>query len=251
MKHKQKSERISFRSGGSIFKLLISGLGLACWSSLLTTIMLPYQIFRVFMPERKPGRPGSHPLSRMFTKAFENKKAKKFVGVGLTVIIMLFGVMGNILATNETEIADPILIMAPNSQVMTEVTLSKPIEGMLTQGFNGLHRGIDVLAPIGTEIRPITKGRVVDASYGRIGWGNTVVIEHKKGLRSRYAHLRDIKAVEGEVIENNFVLGTVGMTGWTTGPHLHLEIYQDGKAIDPKTVLPEFPAKSNNLAQGK
>lgn len=223
-----------------ISQLLINGLILACWSAILAAVMLPYQIFRVFLPARKPGRPGSHPISKVFTRAFENKRAKRFVGVGLTVFIMLFGVMGNILAANETVAADLTIIMAPDNQVVTEVSLNKPLEGVMAQGFHNFHRGVDILAATGTEIRPIARGRIIEARYGRIGWGNTVVVEHEMGLRSRYAHMRDINVIEGEVVEGDYVLGTVGMTGWTTGPHLHLEIYQNGRAIDPKTVLPDF-----------
>ena len=223
-----------------IFQLLINGLVLTCWSAIVAAIMLPYQVFRVFLPARRPGRPGSHPISKVFTRAFENKKTKRFVGAGLAAFVMLFGVMGNILAANETLMADQTIIMAPDSQVVTMVSLNKPLEGITAQGFHGLHRGVDILAPAGTEIRPITKGRIIETSYGRIGWGNTVVVEHEKGLRSRYAHMKDIRVIEGKVVEKDYVLGTVGMTGWTTGPHLHLEIYQNGRAIDPKTVLPEF-----------
>ncbi len=222
-----------------ISQLLINGLILTCWSAIVAAIMLPYQAFRVFLPAKKPGRPGSHPISKVFTRAFENKKAKRFVGVGLTVFIMLFGVMGNILAANEAA-ADETLMMAPEEPIVTEVSLTIPLQGVLGQGYHGFHRAIDILAPIGTEIRPIAKGRVVEASLGRIGWGNTVVVEHEMGLRSRYAHMREIKVVEREVIEEDYVLGTVGMTGWTTGPHLHLEIYQNGRAIDPASVLPAF-----------
>ena len=82
---------------------------------------------------------------------------------------------------------------------------------------------------MGTEIKPVTRGRVVEVSQGRLGWGNTVVIEHEKGLKSRYAHMRDFNVQEGDTVEKETVLGSVGMTGWTTGPHLHLEIYQEGR----------------------
>jgi len=222
-----------------IFQLLINGLILTCWSAIVSAIMLPYQVFRVFLPAKRPGRPGSHPISKVFTRVFESKKTKRFVGVGLTVFIMLFGVMGNILAANESA-ADETLMMAPVEPIVTRVSLTIPLQGVLGQGYHAFHRAIDILAPIGTEIRPIAKGKVIEVSLGRIGWGNTVVVEHEMGLKSRYAHMREIKVIEGEVIEEDYVLGTVGMTGWTTGPHLHLEIYQNGKTIDPQSVLPEF-----------
>ena len=227
-----------------VFKLLISWLGLTFWSTLLTILMFPYQVFRIMVPKPKPGRPGGHPWSKFFRKTFEAKQTRKFIGAGLTVIIMLFGVMSNIMAANEVEV-EVALIEAPDTEVVTETNLAKPLNGIVAQGYEGFHRAIDILAPVGTEIRPIAKGRVIEASLWRLGWGHTVVIDHGEGLRSRYAHLRDIKVIEGEEIAQDFVLGTVGMTGWTTGPHLHLEIYQDGRAINPLLVLPEF---SSNLA---
>lgn len=234
-----------------ISQFLINGLVLTCWSAIVSAIMLPYQVFRVFLPARKPGRPGSHPISKVFTRAFENKKTKRFVGVGLTTFIMFFGVMGNILAANEIVTADKTLMAAPVEPIVTAVSLTSPLQGVLGQGYHAFHRAIDILAPIGAEIRPLAKGRVVEVSLGRIGWGNTVVVEHEKGLRSRYAHMRDIRVVEGEEINQELVLGTVGMTGWTTGPHLHLEIYQDGKAIDPASVLPAFTSPDYRIAQGQ
>lgn len=239
MKHKRKFEKITIlRLGKRSFQLIINGLVLTCWSALLTTIMLPYQILRVFLPVKRPGRSGSHPLSKVFTGAFEHKKTKKFVGVGLTAFMMLFGLMGNILAANDSLTTDQTLIMAPDSQVITKASLNTPLQGVMAQGFHNYHKAVDILAPVGTEIRPILKGKVVEASLGRIGWGNTVVVEHEMGLKSRYAHMKEVKVIEGERVEKDYVLGTVGMTGWTTGPHLHLEIYQNGRAIDPKEILP-------------
>lgn len=221
-------------------KLLVNWVVFGFWSTLLTTIMLPYQIFRVFVPKRKPGRPGGSAFSSLFRGVFENRKAKKFVGVGLTMVIMFFGVMGNILATGVNTDSDPTLISVSDAKIVTKTTLQKPFLGVVAQGYHGFHKAVDVSAPVGTEIRPITDGVVVEARFGRIGWGTTVVIKHDDGLVSRYAHLKDISVIEGERVNRSSVIGTVGMTGWTTGPHLHLEIYEDGKAINPLAVLPSF-----------
>jgi len=231
-----------------VFKLLISWLGLTFWSTLLTILMFPYQVFRIFVPKRKPGRPGGHPWSKIFKTAFENKQARKFIGAGLTVVIMFTGVMSNILAATEIE-AEPVLIEVPEIEVITETSLKKPMIGVVGQGYHGFHRAVDILAPVGTKIRPITKGKVIEVSLGRLGWGNTVVVDHGEGLKSRYAHLRDVQVIEEEEITQDFVLGTVGMTGWTTGPHLHLEIYENGRTVNPLVVLPSFePVK---LAQNR
>ena len=172
------------------------------------------------------------------------------IGAGLTILMLFLGVMENALAVKAQEI-DATLITTPQTEVITLKTLEKPLDGALAQGFHGFHRGIDILDPVGTEIKPVTKGRVVEVSQGRLGWGNTVVIEHEKGLKSRYAHMRDFNVQEGDTVEKETVLGSVGMTGWTTGPHLHLEIYQEGRAIDPAQILPQFSSPSWRIEQGK
>lgn len=220
--------------------MILKRLIAPCWSMMLFTLMLPYQIFRVFVPAAKPGRPGSHPISKVFRKALENKKVKRVVGISLMLVLMLSGLMSNIAAANEGLKTDETFITIPDSQVETKTSLNQPVKGMVAQGFHSLHHGLDILAPVGTEIKPVSEGRIVEASFGRIGWGNTVVVEHKLGLRSRYAHMKDINVYEGQIVDKEMALGTVGLTGWTTGPHLHLEIYQYGKAIDPQSVLPAF-----------
>lgn len=218
-----------------ILKRLVS----MCWSMILFTLILPYQVFRVFVPASHPGRPGSHPISKFFRKAFENKKAKRIVGAGLMVVLMLSGLMSNIAAANEGLDTDKTVLTSPDSQIETKTSLNQPIKGTIAQGFHSLHHGLDILAPVGTEIKPVNEGKVVEVSFGRIGWGNTVVVEHKLGLRSRYAHMKDINVYEGQPVDKSMILGTVGMTGWTTGPHLHLETYQYNKPIDPQSILPE------------
>jgi hypothetical protein len=229
-------------------KFIISLVGLGLWSILLTIIMFPYQILRVFLPQSRPKRSKGNRVSGWFRRVFEHQQTRKFIGASLTMIILFVGVMDNILAATELE-SEVVMISSPSTEVLTETSLVKPLEGRIGQNYHGFHRALDILAPIGTEIRPIAEGRVTEVSMGRLGWGNTVVIEHENGLRSRYAHLRDIKVIEGEEIETNFVLGTVGMTGWTTGPHLHLEIHQRGKAIDPLMILPSFESISLALAR--
>lgn len=217
-----------------VFKKLVS----ICWSMVASLIILPYQVFKVFLPDKKPGRPGSHPVSKFFRKAFESKKGRRIAGATITLILMFSGLLSNIVAANENLVVDNTMIVSPDSQIATTTSLSQPLTGLLAQRFSGLHKGVDILAPIGTEIRPINNGRVIEVSFGRIGWGNTVMVEHALGLRSRYAHMKDINVIEGQEINRTMALGTVGMTGWTTGPHLHLETYQYGQAIDPQTILP-------------
>jgi len=223
----------------ALVKLLISWLVWAFWSIILGLLILPYQVYRVFAPLARTDAEGSNVISKFFRGTFESKKTKRFIGVGLGLMVMFSGLISNIVAANELETDETLMVM-PETELVTKTTLDKPLEGILAQGFHGFHRAIDVLAPVGTSIKPIDKGIVSESSLWRLGWGHTVVIAHENGLSSRYAHLKDIRVIEGEMVNKGQEIGTIGMTGWTTGPRLHLEIYQDGRAINPAQVLPEF-----------
>lgn len=212
--------------------------------------MIPYQLYRLIIPTSHPGRPGSHPISKFFRKTFEHKRARKAISAALTLLVMGFGQMSNLLAS-ETQATEVALISQPESQLVTLTTLEKPLDGRLAQGFHGFHRGIDLLAPLGTPINPIANGVAAEVSLGRLGWGNTVVVDHGSGLASRYAHMKEVRVIEGDQISKDQVLGTVGMTGWTTGPHLHLEVYQNGRATDPEAILPAFASPDYTIAQSE
>lgn len=194
----------------------------------------------------------SNRVSKFARRVLEHKKSRKAISAGLIVVVMVLGQLSNLLAA-ETQATEVALITQPeNHQLVTQTTLEKPLEdGRLAQGFSLFHKGIDLLSPLGTPIGPITDGVVSEASFSRLGWGNTVVIDHGDGLFSRYAHLKDIRVIEGEQISKDQIIGTVGLTGWTTGPHLHLEIYQNGRAIDPQAVLPAFSSPDYAIAQEK
>ncbi len=192
----------------------------------------------------------SNRVSTFFRHTFEHKLARKAISASLTLLVMSFGLMSNLLAS-ETQATEVVLMNQPENQLVTLNTLEKPLDGRLAQGFHGFHRGIDILDPVGTPIKPITDGVISEVSLGRLGWGNTVVVDHADGLRSRYAHMKEIRVIEGEQVSRDQVVGTVGMTGWTTGPHLHLEVYQNGRAIDPAAILPAFTSPDYRIAQGK
>ena len=95
-----------------------------------------------------------------------------------------------------------------------------------------LHNGIDLAAPVGTPVSASASGRVVLAKE-RIMSGNSVVIEHLPGIFTLYYHLEDIDVQEGQRLHRGQRIGTVGMTGLATGPHLHWELRVGGVAVDP------------------
>ena len=89
-------------------------------------------------------------------------------------------------------------------------------------------------------VRSITEGEVIEVNFNLWGYGNHIVILHSNGFKSLYGHLGRIFTKIGQKVATETTLGEVGMSGWTSGPHTHLEITHDGIYIDPLTILPEI-----------
>ncbi len=96
-----------------------------------------------------------------------------------------------------------------------------------------VHCGLDFVTPIGKNVYATGDGIVTFVQYSRTGYGNEIVIDHKFGFGSRYAHLHEILVKEGEVIKRGQVIGTVGQSGRATGPHLHYEVLFENKPVNP------------------
>lgn len=118
--------------------------------------------------------------------------------------------------------------------------LQLPHPGYLSTPFSSYHKGIDLATGLGMPIHPITEGFVEDVNFGFVGYGNHVIVIHGNGLKSLYGHMARVYVKKGQPVNKDDTLGTVGMTGFTSGPHTHLEITQEGKYLDPVTVLPEM-----------
>lgn len=94
---------------------------------------------------------------------------------------------------------------------------------------------------LGTPIKPIAEGIVDAVNFGFFGYGNQVIIKHPGDLISMYAHMGKVYVTAGQTVNIDSTLGTIGLTGFTSGPHTHLEITLEGKLIDPLTILPFLP----------
>jgi len=108
-------------------------------------------------------------------------------------------------------------------------------------GQNRPHRGVDYAAPTGTPIRAAGDGTILRAGR-RGGYGNLVDIRHTRGYMTRYAHLNGFAPgiAPGVRIRQGDIIGYVGMTGLATGPHLHYEFHANGRAVDPRTAIPDL-----------
>lgn len=103
------------------------------------------------------------------------------------------------------------------------------------------HGGLDIAAPLGSSIRAPAGGQVAFAgdNYRQLAnWGHVVVIDHGGGWATLYAHLGDIHVSVGDRVSAGEIIAEVGMTGLSTGPHLHVEVLENGERRDPAAFLP-------------
>ena len=120
-----------------------------------------------------------------------------------------------------------------------------PVHGRLTSGFGErfhpilgyrrFHAGLDLAASAGTPIVAAADGRVVGAGW-RGGYGQQVEIAHAGGVDTLYGHMSRIAAHAGELVRKGQVIGYVGSTGLSTGPHLHFEVTKNGRPVNPASV---------------
>jgi len=113
-----------------------------------------------------------------------------------------------------------------------------PVLGRITQGYWYGHRAIDIGAPTGSALLAVDGGFVSFAGWTDVGYGYLVVIDHTNGFATYYAHMSNIYVFEGQAIERGQVIGAVGSTGWSTGPHLHFEVRYYGVQQNPRAYLP-------------
>jgi Peptidase family M23 len=153
----------------------------------------------------------------------------------------------NILATSFKSASDSL---AAHLREIAATPTVMPTIGFITSRFSSIryhpilhedlpHEGIDIAAPYGARILAPANGRVVKAGW-ESGYGLLVVIDHGYGLETRYAHMSRTAAQVGQMVKRGDLLGYVGSTGLSTGPHVHYEVRVNGRPVDPlKYVLPD------------
>jgi len=130
---------------------------------------------------------------------------------------------------------------------LSNLPIGYPIYGQLTSLFGvrtnpfsevgyEVHPGVDIQAKWGAKVKAPAHGKIVFADW-RGGYGKCIIIKHNNGFQTLYGHLSAIKVREGQEVNAGEVIGEVGSTGRSTGPHLHYEITQNGKRINPSLFL--------------
>lgn len=134
------------------------------------------------------------------------------------------------------------------NRTLALVPYRKPVIGEVefTSGFGvrsdpflgrpAMHTGLDFRAATGDPVRVTANGRVVSAGWSG-GYGRMIEVDHGNGLSTRYGHLSEINVKVGEIVKIGQVVGLVGSTGRSTGPHLHYETRIEGEAVDPQKFL--------------
>ena len=129
------------------------------------------------------------------------------------------------------------------SKVALGVSLKRPISGTISSRFgsrssvrSSIHTGLDIAARLGTPIKAAAGGTVVHAGW-KGSLGKLIVVSHGNGVQTYYAHCNSIGVSAGQKVSQGEVIGKVGSTGNSTGPHLHLEIRVNGVAYNPQNWL--------------
>jgi len=123
------------------------------------------------------------------------------------------------------------------------VNLIKPINSgyTITSRFglrrSGNHKGLDIAAPTGTPYRAAEAGTVTYSGWSNTGYGYCIKIAHGNGVETLYAHSSALHVSVGQTVSQGEVIGLVGSTGWSTGPHLHFEIRVNGAVYNPQYYI--------------
>ena len=148
----------------------------------------------------------------------------------------------------KTEVLDEVVSIEPSSEIRRvgdrdEAMKPKfgwPSIGRITSGFgprfDGFHRGLDIANYLGATVRASQRGKVVFAGFSG-SYGNVVIIDHKGGYQTRYAHLLKPLVSVSQIVDKNEAIGLMGSTGNSTGSHVHFEILKNGELIDPEGEL--------------
>lgn len=152
-------------------------------------------------------------------------------------------IVGNFVPGNELK--PETLVFVPNAQIKFEDFLM-PVYGRLTSRFGmrrhpifgerRFHEGIDLSKYYGAPVRAAREGRVIYADE-KSGYGNCVMLRHGEGFVTLYGHLSAILVANGQWIKKGQLLGRIGSSGWSTGPHLHFEVRKNGRPINPRRYL--------------
>lgn len=126
----------------------------------------------------------------------------------------------------------------PTPQPSPDSPFAWPLVGRITQRFSDAHRALDIGAPYESPVYAGREGWVIRSGWARTGYGYTVIIDHGDGFMSLYSHMKGEWVNVGDWVERGQLIGEVGSTGNSSGPHIHVEVRVDGGRMNPLEYLP-------------
>lgn len=197
---------------------------------------------------------------KLFYLIFSYRKELRFVllAFGIAILIPIIAIIlltqigldiisDKLVSVNEQTQNVEILNPATGEATPLEVTVAWPVTGVITlefaqsSGFQIFHTGIDIAnanGQVGDPVNSFLPGKVIYAGEIFWGYGKYIIIDNINNVTSVYAHLDKIFVVKGqEITTTKQVIGRMGSTGWSTGPHLHFEVRVYGIPVNPRTFL--------------
>ncbi|OHD66492.1 MAG: hypothetical protein A2176_03885 [Spirochaetes bacterium RBG_13_51_14] len=185
-----------------------------------------------------------------FNDIFDVRRMQKLLGLNGVVRGDYLPTPFKIISTDDIRLvffrdAKPVIVNnAIEKLYRIKNIFQQPLKGNFTSLFgirehpfilNGVvryHNGVDIISAYNTPIRPAREGMVIFTGW-RGGFGNTVMLQHYEGYTTLYGHLSEITVKTGDWVTKDDVIGHVGSTGWSTGPHLHFTVMKHGVDLDP------------------
>ena len=182
----------------------------------------------------------------MKMKNRKKKKLLKTIGLLLVLILAVATIVKIDLSLQVYAANTAPKNVATSIENLPEIPINPLPNGAVTSPFGErinpitnqpeFHSGVDVAAPEGSQIRLMFSGTVIEVGESDV-YGNYVLVDHENGLYTRYCHCSTVLAKTGYTLRQGEIVALVGSTGWSTGPHLHLEVISNGKYCDAQWLI--------------
>jgi len=217
-------------------------------SDIFFNFFLHIQVNTLNLPHinRLPRPYKANPVSRYLRRWLEKRWIRRFVGLNLATAMLAVPLLnpfthpqGSPLSPDLLPASDVVLTDSLPPVHTTPRETVNPVPDMrdLSQGYRNGHLAWDLTAQLGSPVLAFSAGQVVYLESGFTGYGHYLILDHGHGLLSVYAHLKRFQVTLGQVVNAGDQIGQIGLTGFTTGPHLHFEIHDNGIQVNPASFI--------------
>lgn len=181
-------------------------------------------------------------MKRTWHKAgiFNKKTFPRVFGVQIAGLAMAMSIVAYPTHAFDYNLSQaPQTSFKPEMEMVTKSQYQFPLAETLgmSQSYHGLHPGLDLRAPLGTAVYSMASGVVIEVEEMRVGYGHYARIAHQGMISTLYAHLDKVQVKPGQKVAKGEIIGTVGLTGWSTGAHLHFEVHVGEKSVNPMNYV--------------